>query len=119
MAHDYAIRSVALVVDPSHPRFGEKATVLSHDNEERGTLLVRFADNTQEILNDGLAADRPILPQAIFLSRRRARQIHVIRNLRSIKKELRELKTIAENNELPHDERLAAGSSFRRIVCSV
>ena len=40
---------VALVVDPTHPRYDQLAEIRSHDSKEHGTVNLRFIDNGEGV----------------------------------------------------------------------
>lgn len=81
---------VAVVVDPTHKKFGQIATILAHYWSEDGSLLLQFGDNETDFLYDGLMKNGPP-PQAIILEKNDSRVGELIHRLPEIKGSLKKV----------------------------
>lgn len=108
---------VLVIVDPGHERYGQTAELSAHDWRESGALYARFSDGSFGQFHDGMMSDDPLLPEAARIHKKDRHALQALRQtLEGARNELSAIATVARNNQLPKDLRMAAKKSFNNVL---
>lgn len=108
---------VAVVVDPTHERFGQVADIEAHDWSEYGNFYLKLSDGQTMVATDDLMMDEVTPPMAIaFLRAEEEVVLQVVARLPELRADLREFMSKTEDPELSFGERKAAKAEFNRLV---